>query len=82
MLFVFIVTVVRSKCPSYVGTTGILVQEFKHVFKIITEENKLKGLFQFNAETEQNTIILLIVRSWTKRPTGTDTSELNAGELV
>lgn len=34
----------RSKCPSYVGTTGILVQEFKHVFKIITKENRLKGL--------------------------------------
>ncbi len=41
--FVFFLTVVRSKCPSYVGTTGILVQEFKHVFKIITKEDKLKG---------------------------------------
>lgn len=40
----FSLTVVRSKCSSYVGTTGILVQEFKHVFKIITKENKLKGL--------------------------------------
>ncbi|KAM7423530.1 hypothetical protein PAMA_000061 [Pampus argenteus] len=38
-----IISVVRSKCPSYVGTTGILVQEFKHVFKIITKEDKLKG---------------------------------------
>uniref|UniRef100_A0A3Q0RET7 Ribonuclease P protein subunit p29 n=1 Tax=Amphilophus citrinellus TaxID=61819 RepID=A0A3Q0RET7_AMPCI len=37
-----IITVVRSKCPSYVGTSGILVQEFKHVFKIITKEDKLK----------------------------------------
>ncbi|XP_071329024.1 ribonuclease P protein subunit p29 isoform X3 [Trachinotus anak] len=37
-----IITVVRSKCPSYVGTTGILVQEFKHVFKIITKEDRLK----------------------------------------
>nr|XP_020469391.1 ribonuclease P protein subunit p29 isoform X2 [Monopterus albus] len=37
-----IITVVRSKCPSYVGTTGILVQEFKHVFKIITKEDKVK----------------------------------------
>lgn len=35
--------VVRSKCPSYVGATGILVQEFKHIFKIITKEDKLKG---------------------------------------
>ncbi|KAM9861129.1 ribonuclease P protein subunit p29 [Aulostomus maculatus] len=37
-----IITVVRSRCPSYVGTTGILVQEFKHVFKIITKEDKMK----------------------------------------
>ncbi|KAI5088824.1 ribonuclease P protein subunit p29, partial [Silurus meridionalis] len=37
-----IITVVRSKCPSYVGSTGILVQELKHIFKIITQENRLK----------------------------------------
>ncbi|XP_076011633.1 ribonuclease P protein subunit p29 isoform X2 [Genypterus blacodes] len=37
-----IITVVRSKCPSYVGTTGIIVQELKHIFKIITKEDKLK----------------------------------------
>lgn len=35
--------VVRSKCPSYVGLSGILLQEFKHVFKIITAEDRLKG---------------------------------------
>ncbi|XP_037553588.1 ribonuclease P protein subunit p29 [Nematolebias whitei] len=44
-----IITVVRSKCPSYVGTAGILVQEFKHVFKIITEENKLKVIPKRNS---------------------------------
>ncbi|KAF1392449.1 hypothetical protein PFLUV_G00028010 [Perca fluviatilis] len=44
-----IITVVRSKCPSYVGTTGILVQEFKHVFKIITKENKLKVIPKRNS---------------------------------
>ncbi|XP_018613640.1 ribonuclease P protein subunit p29 [Scleropages formosus] len=37
-----VISVDRSKCPSYVGTTGILVQELKHVFKIITKEDKLK----------------------------------------
>ncbi|XP_061819817.1 ribonuclease P protein subunit p29 isoform X4 [Nerophis lumbriciformis] len=37
-----IMTVVRSKCPSYVGTTGILIQEFKHVFKFITQQDKMK----------------------------------------
>ncbi|XP_036391602.1 ribonuclease P protein subunit p29 [Megalops cyprinoides] len=44
-----IITVVRSKCPSYVGTTGILVQEMKHVFKIITKENKLKVIPKRNS---------------------------------
>ncbi|KAL7833330.1 hypothetical protein AOLI_G00282900 [Acnodon oligacanthus] len=39
-----VLTVVRSKCPSYVGTTGILVQELKHVFKIITKEDRLKTI--------------------------------------
>ncbi|CAK6970451.1 ribonuclease P protein subunit p29 [Scomber scombrus] len=44
-----IITVVRSKCPSYVGTTGILVQEFKHVFKIISKEDKLKVIPKRNS---------------------------------
>ncbi|KAM6943528.1 ribonuclease P protein subunit p29 [Xenentodon cancila] len=44
-----IITVVRSKCPSYVGTTGILVQEFKHVFKIITKDDKLKVIPKRNS---------------------------------
>ncbi|KAF6288819.1 POP4-like protein, ribonuclease P/MRP subunit [Rhinolophus ferrumequinum] len=38
-----IISVTKSKCPSYVGVTGILLQETKHVFKIITEEDRLKG---------------------------------------
>lgn len=44
-----ILTVVRSKCPSYVGTSGILVQEFKHVFKIITRDDKLKVIPKRNS---------------------------------
>lgn len=44
-----IISVVRSKCPSYVGTTGILVQEFKHVFKIITKEDRLKVIPKRNS---------------------------------
>ncbi|KAM3626000.1 uncharacterized protein V6R79_021104 [Siganus canaliculatus] len=44
-----IITVVRSKCPSYVGATGILVQELKHVFKIITQEDKLKVIPKRNS---------------------------------
>lgn len=44
-----ILTVVRSKCPTYVGTTGILVQEFKHIFKIITKEDRLKVIPKKNS---------------------------------
>nr|XP_046241536.1 ribonuclease P protein subunit p29 [Scatophagus argus] len=44
-----IMTVVRSKCLSYVGTTGILIQEFKHVFKLITKEDKLKVIPKRNS---------------------------------
>nr|XP_054591251.1 ribonuclease P protein subunit p29 isoform X1 [Nothobranchius furzeri] len=44
-----ILTVVRSRCPSYVGTTGILVQEFKHVFRLITKEDKLKVIPKRNS---------------------------------
>ncbi|XP_068430135.1 ribonuclease P protein subunit p29 [Clinocottus analis] len=44
-----ILTVIRSKCPSHVGTTGILVQEFKHIFKIITKEDRLKVIPKRNS---------------------------------
>ncbi|KAK7176163.1 hypothetical protein R3I93_000429 [Phoxinus phoxinus] len=44
-----VLTVVRSKCPSYVGLTGILVQEMKHIFKIITKEDKLKVIPKRNS---------------------------------
>ncbi|XP_048402934.1 ribonuclease P protein subunit p29 [Stegostoma tigrinum] len=44
-----IVTVVKSKCPSYVGATGIILQEMKHIFKIITKENKLKVIPKQNS---------------------------------
>ncbi|MBN3311065.1 RPP29 protein, partial [Amia calva] len=44
-----IITVVKSKCPSYVGTTGILLQELKHVFKIITQEDKVKVIPKRNS---------------------------------
>ncbi|XP_057890100.1 ribonuclease P protein subunit p29 isoform X1 [Melospiza melodia melodia] len=43
-----IVTVTKSKCPSYVGITGIILQEFKHIFKIITKEDKLKVVPKLN----------------------------------
>lgn len=43
-----LVTVAKSKCPSYVGITGIILQEMKHVFKIITKEDKLKVIPKLN----------------------------------
>ncbi|XP_010215171.1 PREDICTED: ribonuclease P protein subunit p29 [Tinamus guttatus] len=43
-----IITVTKSKCPSYVGITGIILQEMKHVFKIITKDDKLKVVPKLN----------------------------------
>ncbi|KAM9301982.1 ribonuclease P protein subunit p29 [Gastrophryne carolinensis] len=43
-----LVTVFKSKCPSYVGITGIILQETKHVLKIITKEDKLKVVPKMN----------------------------------
>ncbi|KAI8973366.1 Rof/RNase P-like protein [Mycotypha africana] len=37
-------TVVQSKNPTYVGVTGIVVQETLSVFNIITKDNKLKQI--------------------------------------
>ncbi|XP_027982822.2 ribonuclease P protein subunit p29 [Eptesicus fuscus] len=51
-----IVSVTKSKCPSYVGVTGILLQETKHVFKIITKGDRLKVIPKlgcvFSVETD------------------------------
>uniref|UniRef100_A0A672L7Z4 Ribonuclease P protein subunit p29 n=1 Tax=Sinocyclocheilus grahami TaxID=75366 RepID=A0A672L7Z4_SINGR len=44
-----VLTGTTSKYPSYVGLTGILVQELKHVFKIITKEDKLKVIPKRNS---------------------------------
>lgn len=36
------VTVIRSKCPSYVGQSGIILMESQNTFKIICKDNCLK----------------------------------------
>ncbi|XP_052569246.1 ribonuclease P protein subunit p29 [Peromyscus californicus insignis] len=41
-------TPTKSKCPSYVGVTGLLLHETKHVFKIITKEDNLKVIPKLN----------------------------------
>lgn len=43
-----VLSVTKAKCPSYVGATGILLQETKHVFKIITKEDRLKVIPKLN----------------------------------
>ncbi|KAF1796405.1 Rof/RNase P-like protein [Mucor lusitanicus] len=37
-------TVVQTTNPSYIGVTGIVIQETMSMFKIITKENKLKQI--------------------------------------
>ncbi|XP_069463174.1 ribonuclease P protein subunit p29 [Ambystoma mexicanum] len=44
-----LVSVTKSKCPSYVGLTGIILQEMKHIFKIITKEDRLKVIPKANS---------------------------------
>jgi len=36
-----IITVVQSKCPSYIGKSGILLKETENTFNIITKTNRL-----------------------------------------
>ena len=38
-----IITVSQSRCPSYVGQTGILLQEMKTCFRIVTKADKVKS---------------------------------------
>ncbi|KAL1423384.1 hypothetical protein MTO96_021143 [Rhipicephalus appendiculatus] len=35
-------TVAESRCPSYVGARGIVVQETKNVFRLLTEQNVVR----------------------------------------
>lgn len=37
-------TVVRSKCPTYLGISGLVVQETTNTFNIVTRDDKLQGL--------------------------------------
>ncbi|KAI8594878.1 Rof/RNase P-like protein, partial [Dissophora ornata] len=43
-----LITVARSKCPTYVGSSGIVAQETENVFKIITPSNALKVIPKAN----------------------------------
>lgn len=39
------ITVTRSKCPSLIGISGIVIQETRNVFKIITRNDRLKSKY-------------------------------------
>ena len=39
----FLFPVSKSKCPHYVGLTGIIIMETQNTFKVITKENTIKG---------------------------------------
>jgi len=39
-----ILHICKSKCPSYVGIGGIVVQETQRMFVVVTEENKVRNL--------------------------------------
>ena len=39
-----LVTVSKSKTPSLIGQTGIIIQETKNVFKIVTRDDKMKTI--------------------------------------
>ena len=43
-----LVKVIQSKCPSYVGLTGIIMQDTKETFKIIDKQNKVRGWYECN----------------------------------
>ena len=38
------ITVTKSKCPSYVKVSGIVVQETANVLKLVTEDDRVKLL--------------------------------------
>ena len=40
-----IILVAKSKCPSLLGLTGIVLQETKNTFRLVTKNNKLKSKF-------------------------------------
>ncbi|KAI9593303.1 Rof/RNase P-like protein [Syncephalis fuscata] len=44
-----IMTVVRSRCPSYIGTTGIVIMETKNMFRIIDCRDRLTSIPKANS---------------------------------
>ena len=42
-MYVCLAAVCRSKCPGYVGITGIVVQETQNTFKLICKDNRVRS---------------------------------------
>jgi len=38
------ITVRKSRCPSYIGTSGIIVQETRNMFILVTPDDKVKSI--------------------------------------
>lgn len=36
----------KSKCPTYIGTEGIVLQETENTFRIVTREDRLKTILK------------------------------------
>lgn len=57
-----ILRVVRSKCPAYVGLSGIIVQETEQTFRMISKQNSMKvipkagSVFEFSLGNRQFTL--------------------------
>merc|ERR1712043_140843 len=41
-----IIAIVRSKCPTYIGVKGIVLQDTKNTFQILTIENKIVSIIK------------------------------------
>lgn len=57
------IRVVQSKCPTYVGIKGILIQDTKETFKIINKLDQVKSKLPTNllAILETNMFCIVIV---------------------
>lgn len=47
-----ILRVTKSKCPSFVGATGILLQETRNSFVLVTVNNRLKSKYLVISSTD------------------------------
>nr|SVE93964.1 EOG090X0GV5 [Scapholeberis mucronata] len=50
--------VTRSKCPSYIGTKGIVVLETKNTFQIICEDDKLRMI------PKRDSVFTFVISRW------------------